>query len=172
MEGDALVKQLTGAEVEVMAEDVPGVKKLMPGGKEHPIDKILRSFAIVCAEGAGPEPGGPLPGMSFWHFAVAARNAGAAGLFPTGTRTTPLSGVGSGKVGTPLARMHLANSSAIGPPVPAAVVRELVLSPPVAALDPAVILEPGLDSELAGLPTVAAAGPGEPCRASRASGPR
>ena len=41
MEGDALVKQLTGAEVMVMAEDVPGLRKIMPGGKPHPIDKIL-----------------------------------------------------------------------------------------------------------------------------------
>ncbi|HTR36029.1 MAG TPA: subclass B3 metallo-beta-lactamase [Bryobacteraceae bacterium] len=41
MEGDALVKELTGAEVMVMAEDVPGLRKIMPGGKPHPIDKIL-----------------------------------------------------------------------------------------------------------------------------------
>ena len=41
MEGDALVKELTGAEVMVMAEDVPALRKIMPGGKPHPIDKIL-----------------------------------------------------------------------------------------------------------------------------------
>ena len=41
MEGDALVKQLTGAAVMAMAEDVPALEKMMPGGKPHPIDKVL-----------------------------------------------------------------------------------------------------------------------------------
>jgi metallo-beta-lactamase class B len=41
MEGDALVKQLTGATVMGMAEDVPALEKMMPGGKPHPIDKVL-----------------------------------------------------------------------------------------------------------------------------------
>jgi metallo-beta-lactamase class B len=40
-EGDALVKQLTGAQVMAMAEDVPALRSITPGGKEHPIDKIL-----------------------------------------------------------------------------------------------------------------------------------
>jgi metallo-beta-lactamase class B len=41
MEGDALVKQLSGATVMAMAEDVPALEKMMPGGKPHPIDKVL-----------------------------------------------------------------------------------------------------------------------------------
>jgi metallo-beta-lactamase class B len=41
MEGDALVKQLSGATVMAMAEDVPALEKMMPGGKPHPIDRIL-----------------------------------------------------------------------------------------------------------------------------------
>ena len=41
MEGDALVKQITGATVMAMAEDVPALEKMMPGGKPHPIDKVL-----------------------------------------------------------------------------------------------------------------------------------
>src|SRR3981081_2814793 len=41
-EGDALVKQMTGAQVMAMAEDVPALREMKPGGKEHPIDKILR----------------------------------------------------------------------------------------------------------------------------------
>jgi metallo-beta-lactamase class B len=41
MEGDALVKQLTGAQVMAMEEDVPALQKMMPGGKPHPIDKVL-----------------------------------------------------------------------------------------------------------------------------------
>ena len=41
MEADALVKELTGAEVMVMREDVERLRRLRPGGKEHPIDRIL-----------------------------------------------------------------------------------------------------------------------------------
>src|SRR5207342_2030628 len=41
-EGDALVKQLTGAQVMAMAEDVPALQGIKPGGKAHPIDRILR----------------------------------------------------------------------------------------------------------------------------------
>src|SRR2546428_9980969 len=40
-QGDALVKQLTGAQVMAMAEDVPALQAIKPGGKEHPIDKML-----------------------------------------------------------------------------------------------------------------------------------
>jgi len=40
-EGDALVKELTGAQVMAMAEDVPALNAMKPGGKEHPIDKVL-----------------------------------------------------------------------------------------------------------------------------------
>jgi metallo-beta-lactamase class B len=42
MEGDALAKELTGAQVWVMAEDAPALRNLKPGGKEHPIDKLLK----------------------------------------------------------------------------------------------------------------------------------
>lgn len=41
MEGDALAKELTGARVMVMEQDVAAIKKMMPGGKEHPVDKVL-----------------------------------------------------------------------------------------------------------------------------------
>jgi len=40
-EGDAAVKQLTGAQVVVMAEDVPALQAIKPGGKDHPIDKVI-----------------------------------------------------------------------------------------------------------------------------------
>ncbi len=46
-EGDALVKQLTGAQVLAMAEDVPALRDMKPGGKEHPIDKMLRDGESV-----------------------------------------------------------------------------------------------------------------------------
>lgn len=41
MEGDAMVKELTGAKVISMAEEVPALQALKPGGKEHPIDQII-----------------------------------------------------------------------------------------------------------------------------------
>lgn len=41
VEGDALVKELTGAQVVEIAEGVAGLKNVKPGGKEHPIDKII-----------------------------------------------------------------------------------------------------------------------------------
>jgi metallo-beta-lactamase class B len=40
-EGDAMVKELTGAQVMVMAEDVPALQAIKPGGKPHPIDKVV-----------------------------------------------------------------------------------------------------------------------------------
>lgn len=47
MEGDALAKELTGAQVMVMAEDEPALRRMKPGGKEHPIDKILHDGESV-----------------------------------------------------------------------------------------------------------------------------
>src|SRR5579862_7064080 len=41
VEGDALVKQLTGAQVVVGRLEVPDTKKFRPGGKEHPIDRVI-----------------------------------------------------------------------------------------------------------------------------------
>jgi metallo-beta-lactamase class B len=46
-EGDALVKELTGAKVMVMAEDVPALEAIKPGGKPHPIDKMLHDGESV-----------------------------------------------------------------------------------------------------------------------------
>src|SRR6266705_4003600 len=50
-EGDAAVKQLTGAQVVAMAEDVPALEAMKPGGKEHPIDKILHDGESVTLGG-------------------------------------------------------------------------------------------------------------------------
>jgi metallo-beta-lactamase class B len=41
MEGDALVKELTGAQVMAMEQDVPALMKIRPGDKPHPLDKTL-----------------------------------------------------------------------------------------------------------------------------------
>ena len=51
-EGDALVKELTGAQVMVMREDVPALEMIRPGGKPHPIDRTLRDREEVTLGGA------------------------------------------------------------------------------------------------------------------------
>jgi metallo-beta-lactamase class B len=51
MEGDALVKELTGAQVMAMAEDVPALQKIMPGNKPHTIDRILHDGDAVTLGG-------------------------------------------------------------------------------------------------------------------------
>jgi metallo-beta-lactamase class B len=51
-EGDALVKQLTGAQVMAMAEDVPVLETMKPGGKAHPIDRVLHDGDTVTLGGA------------------------------------------------------------------------------------------------------------------------
>jgi metallo-beta-lactamase class B len=50
-EGDALVKQLTGAQVMAMAEDVPALEAMKPGGKPHPIDRVLHDGDTVTLGG-------------------------------------------------------------------------------------------------------------------------
>jgi metallo-beta-lactamase class B len=41
MEADALVKELTGGRVMALEQDVPALKRMMPGGKAHPVDRVL-----------------------------------------------------------------------------------------------------------------------------------
>ncbi|MES2603375.1 MAG: subclass B3 metallo-beta-lactamase, partial [Pseudomonadota bacterium] len=43
MEGDALAKQLSGAEVVAVKEQVPGLETMKPGGKVHPIDRVINA---------------------------------------------------------------------------------------------------------------------------------
>jgi metallo-beta-lactamase class B len=50
-EGDALTKELTGAKVLVMREDVPALEAIKPGGKAHPIDRILHDGEEVTLGG-------------------------------------------------------------------------------------------------------------------------
>ena len=52
MEGDAMVKELTGARVMAMAEDVPALQNMKPGGKPHPIDRVLHDGDQVTLGGA------------------------------------------------------------------------------------------------------------------------
>jgi len=47
MSGDALFKELTGAKVMSMEQDVPALKNMRQGGKEHPIDRVLHDRDTV-----------------------------------------------------------------------------------------------------------------------------
>jgi metallo-beta-lactamase class B len=51
MEGDALVKELTGADVMAMEQDVPALRALRPEGKAHPIDRVLHDGDEVTLGG-------------------------------------------------------------------------------------------------------------------------
>lgn len=52
IEGDALVKQMTGAQVVVGRKEVPVVEKMRPGGKDHPIDRMVDDGDRVSLGGA------------------------------------------------------------------------------------------------------------------------
>jgi len=51
VEGDALVKEWTGAQVVVGRLEVPAVKEFRPGGKEHPIDRVVDEGDTVTLGG-------------------------------------------------------------------------------------------------------------------------
>ena len=68
-EGDAMVKQMTGAQVMAMAEDVPALQAMKPGGKDHPIDKVLHDGDTVTLGGTtlvAHLTAGHTPGCTTW----------------------------------------------------------------------------------------------------------
>jgi metallo-beta-lactamase class B len=73
MQGDALVKQLTGARVMAMAQDVPLLERMRPGDKPHPIDRVLEDGDEVTLGGttlvARLTPG-HTPGCTTWTLTV------------------------------------------------------------------------------------------------------
>src|SRR5262245_55062243 len=72
-EGDALVKQLTGAQVMAMAEDVPALQAIKPGGTEPPIDKVLHDGESVTLGGTklvARLTAGHTPGCTTWTTKV------------------------------------------------------------------------------------------------------
>jgi metallo-beta-lactamase class B len=73
MEGDALVKELSGAQVMAMAEDVPALQAMKPGGKAHPIDKVLHDGDLVSLGGLSLVPRltpGHTKGCTTWTMKV------------------------------------------------------------------------------------------------------
>lgn len=73
MQGDALVKELTGGQVMAMAQDVPLLERMRPGDKPHPIDRILEDGDEVALGGstlvARLTPG-HTPGCTTWTMTV------------------------------------------------------------------------------------------------------
>jgi metallo-beta-lactamase class B len=73
MEADALVKQLTGARVMAMEQDVPLLREMRPGGKEHPIDRVLADGDRVELGGTvltAHRTPGHTPGCTSWGLEV------------------------------------------------------------------------------------------------------
>jgi metallo-beta-lactamase class B len=73
MQGDALVKELTGGSVMVMAEDVPLLERMMPGGKPHPIDRVLHDGDQVSLGGTtlvARRTPGHTPGCTTWTMTI------------------------------------------------------------------------------------------------------
>ena len=73
MEGDAMVKELSGARVMAMEQDVPWLRKMTPGNKPHPIDKVLKDGEQVTLGGTtltAHLTGGHTPGCTTWTTKV------------------------------------------------------------------------------------------------------
>jgi metallo-beta-lactamase class B len=51
MEGDALVKELTGARVIAMEQDLPALRAMTPGNKPHPVDRVIHDGEEVALGG-------------------------------------------------------------------------------------------------------------------------
>lgn len=71
MEGDALVKEFSGAQVMAMEQDVPGLRAMTPGGKPHPIDRILHDGDKVELGGTtliANLTAGHTPGCTSWSL--------------------------------------------------------------------------------------------------------
>jgi len=69
MEGDALARQMTGARVMAMAQDVPALAAIKPGGKRHPIDQVITDGDTVSLGGVtltAHLTAGHTPGCTTW----------------------------------------------------------------------------------------------------------
>jgi metallo-beta-lactamase class B len=69
MEGDALVKKLTGATVMAMEQDVPALRNMRPGGRDHPIDRVLHDGDAVTL-GSTTLTAYLTPGCTSWGLDV------------------------------------------------------------------------------------------------------
>ena len=74
MEGDALVKELTGARVMAMEQDVPALKEMRPRGQPHPIDRVLHDgdhFDLGGSELTAHLTAGHTKGCTTWSMKAA-----------------------------------------------------------------------------------------------------
>src|ERR1041384_592470 len=72
-EGDAAVKQLTGAQVVAMAEELDALKAIKPGGKEHPVDRVIHdgdSVSLLGTTLTAHLTAGHTPGCTTWTTKV------------------------------------------------------------------------------------------------------
>ena len=72
-EGDAKVKELTGAQVVALAEDVDTLKAIKPGGKEHPVDRVIHdgdSVTLGNTKLVAHLTSGHTPGCTTWTTVV------------------------------------------------------------------------------------------------------
>ena len=70
---DALFKEMTSAQTMFMEQDVPALKNMKPGGKEHPIDRILKDGDTVQLGGmtlTAHLNAGHTHGTTTWAFPV------------------------------------------------------------------------------------------------------
>jgi metallo-beta-lactamase class B len=73
MEGDALVKERTGARVMALQEDVPPLEAMKVGDKAHPIDMVLKNGETVTLGGTtltANLTAGHTPGCTAWTTRV------------------------------------------------------------------------------------------------------
>ena len=73
MEGDAMIKEMSGARVMAMEQDVPALQAMKPGGKAHPIDRVLKDGDTVTLGGmtlTAHLTGGHSKGCTTWTFKV------------------------------------------------------------------------------------------------------
>jgi len=73
MQGDALVRQLTGASVMALSEDVPLLERMRPGDKPHPIDRVLEDGEEVSLGGStlvARRTPGHTPGCTTWTMTI------------------------------------------------------------------------------------------------------
>ncbi len=71
MEADAMLKELTAAKVMAMEQDLPALRKMTPGGKPHPIDRILKDGEEVRLGGTTLKAhltAGHTKGCTSWSF--------------------------------------------------------------------------------------------------------
>jgi metallo-beta-lactamase class B len=110
MEGDAMIKELTGAQVMGMDGDVPALQRMMPGGKPHPIDRILHDGDEVKLGGvtlvAHVTPG-HTAGNTTWAFKVSEGGKTYDAVIVGSMGVTSRAKLVNGKENTPLANDYL-----------------------------------------------------------------